>query len=191
MLDDPWLKAKIVELLSEHENMAIATLRPDGWPQTTMVGYVHDELTLYFASALKSQKLANIRRDDRISIALGHEEPTRLRGLSMAAFAQPVENISEIDAVNDLMRERYHARAIFSPRETASVLVRVSPIVISVIDLGKGPGKPHLATVTGEGAVKCITCRGSGGSTREVPVHVVQSYNGGTGPGAVGEGHNR
>ena len=80
-------KAKIVELLNENRVMTVATLRPDGWPQATMVGVVHDDLTLYFAVARTSQKLANIRRDPRVSIALGHEELSRLRGLSMAAHA--------------------------------------------------------------------------------------------------------
>lgn len=185
MSDDAQLKAKIVELLNEHYDMAVATLRHDGWPQTTMVGYVHDELTLYFASALTSQKVANIRRDDRISIALGHEEPTRLRGLSMAAYAHPVEESSEIDAVNRLIQERYPGRAIFSPRETASILIRASPMVISVIDLGKGPGKPQMVSVADENAARCITCRDSpNGPTREVTVHTIRSYHRGIRPGA-------
>jgi hypothetical protein len=36
-----------------------------------MVGYVHDDLDPYFAVASTSQKLANVRRDGRVSIALG------------------------------------------------------------------------------------------------------------------------
>ena len=50
------LKNKVLRLLDEHQFMAVATLRGDGWPQATMVGYVHDDLTLYFAVALASQK---------------------------------------------------------------------------------------------------------------------------------------
>ncbi|MGH6955338.1 MAG: pyridoxamine 5'-phosphate oxidase family protein [Caulobacteraceae bacterium] len=182
---DTELKQKILDLLGEHHVMAVATLRADGWPQTTMVGYVHDALTLYFASALISQKLANIQRDRRISIALGHEEPTRLRGLSMAAYAEPVVDASEIEAVNALMRTRYHERAIFSPRETASVLIRASPTVISVIDVGKGPGAPELVSVTDERSGQRIANRERpGGEHREVTVHMVKSYDGGYRPGA-------
>jgi len=42
--------------------MTLATLRPDGWPQATTVGYVNDGLTLYFLCGLDSQEPANIAR---------------------------------------------------------------------------------------------------------------------------------
>ena len=45
------LKTKVLELLDGHRLMTVATLRDDGWPQATLVGYVHDDLTLYFAVA--------------------------------------------------------------------------------------------------------------------------------------------
>jgi hypothetical protein len=34
------IKEKILALLDQHRIMTIATLRPDGWPQATTVGYV-------------------------------------------------------------------------------------------------------------------------------------------------------
>jgi general stress protein 26 len=179
------LKARILELLGEHRVMALATLRADGWPQTTMVGYIHDELTLYFAVARASQKMANIERDGRVSIALGHEEPTRLRGLSMAAHAEPVTDGAETDRVSELMRERYHEQVVFSPRETSSALLRASPMVVSLIDLGKGPGEPELVSVADPGSMRRIETRDTRtGATGEVLVHTVRSYDAGFRPGA-------
>src|SRR5665213_882310 len=91
------LKAKIIALLDENRVMTVATVRPDGWPQATMVGYAHDDLTLYFVVARTSQKLANIERDPRISIALGRLSieigqagHDGIRGLSMAARVSEV-----------------------------------------------------------------------------------------------------
>ena len=181
---DSGMKAKIVALLEEHAVMAVATLRDDGWPQATMVGYAHDDLTLYFVVAQTSQKLANIQRDGRISIAIGHDEPTRLRGLSMAARAEVVTSPVALERFNELMRERYHGRAVFSPRETASAVVRASPMVISVIDLGRGPGEPALVSVADPGAHESVTNRSAAGELREVLVHRVRSYEGGHRPGA-------
>jgi hypothetical protein len=40
--------------------MGIATIRPDGWPQTTTVGYANAGLTLYFLCAKDSQKAASL-----------------------------------------------------------------------------------------------------------------------------------
>jgi hypothetical protein len=39
------IKRKILTLLDQHRIMTVATLRPDGWPQATTVGYVNEGLT--------------------------------------------------------------------------------------------------------------------------------------------------
>src|SRR5690242_6593453 len=36
---DEGIRQKILSLLDQHRIMTIATLRPDGWPQATTVGY--------------------------------------------------------------------------------------------------------------------------------------------------------
>ena len=45
---DEEIRRKVLTLLDQHRIMTIATLRPDGWPQATTVGYVNDGLTLDF-----------------------------------------------------------------------------------------------------------------------------------------------
>lgn len=69
--------------------MTIATLRPDGWPQATTVGYAREGLTLFFLCGLNSQKAANLARDDRASLTIDHDTPQvmEIAGLSMAAHA--------------------------------------------------------------------------------------------------------
>ena len=150
-------KAKIIELLNENRIMSVATVRPDGWPQATMVGYVHDDLTLYFAVARTSQKLANIKREPRISIALGHETPDRLRGLSIAADVAEVTDVVEIDRLNALILERYPAQRVFAPREASSAVLRAKPRLISIIDLPKSPGEPDLVEVGGDTTVHRVS----------------------------------
>jgi uncharacterized pyridoxamine 5'-phosphate oxidase family protein len=147
------LKVKILAMLDENSVMSIATLRPDGWPQATMVGYVRDDLTLYFAIGRKSQKFANLKRDSRVSIALGRDSRDHIRGLSMAARVSQVMDIEEVVRVNALLADRYPKQVPFAPRETSSALMRAAPRLISVIDLEKGPGQPELVQVTSEGAI--------------------------------------
>ena len=45
---DEKIKRQILTLLDQHRIMTIATLRPDGWPQATTVGYANEGLNLYF-----------------------------------------------------------------------------------------------------------------------------------------------
>jgi nitroimidazol reductase NimA-like FMN-containing flavoprotein (pyridoxamine 5'-phosphate oxidase superfamily) len=65
--------------------MSIATLRPDGWPQATTVGYANEGITLYFLCGPDCQKAANLARDDRVSLTIDHDTPQVMEiiGLSM------------------------------------------------------------------------------------------------------------
>src|SRR6516165_8143325 len=91
------LRDQIVRLLDRHRIMRIATLRADGWPQVTTVGYAHQDLTLYFLCGLNSQKALNLARDDRVSLTIDHDTPQvmEITGLSMAARAKVVVDPTE------------------------------------------------------------------------------------------------
>lgn len=146
-MSDADLKSEVLAILGENRIMSVATVRPDGWPQATMVGYVNDGLSLYFAVARNSQKLANIQRDARVSIAIGHDEPDRIRGVSFAARATEVVDLAEIARLNELIQRRYPEQAVFAPREALTAIVKATPTIVSVVDLTKGPGTPVLAVV--------------------------------------------
>lgn len=144
------LKREVLTLLGENRTLCVATIRPDGWPQATMVGYIHDDLTLYFAVARSSQKFANILRDPRVSIAIGHDTPKRIRGLSLAARVTEVIDHAEIARINGLLHERYPAQTIFAPREASAAVLKATPLVVSIVNLARGPGKPQLVALESE-----------------------------------------
>ena len=91
------IKNRILTLLDHNRIMTIATLRPDGWPQATTVGYANEGLTIYFACSSGSQKAVNLARDDRVSLTIDHDTPEviEITGLSMAAHARPVVESAE------------------------------------------------------------------------------------------------
>src|ERR1044071_714911 len=94
---DEEIRLRILTLLDEHRIMTIATLRPDGWPQATTVGYVNEGLALWFLCGLESQKARNLALDDRVSITIDHDTPDimSITGLSMAARARRVQDRAE------------------------------------------------------------------------------------------------
>src|SRR5215471_10066157 len=94
---DAEIRKKILTILDQHRIMTIATLRPDGWPQATTVGYANEGLTLYFLCLRDSQKVANLAQDDRVSLTIDHDTPDAMAtaGLSMAARAQAVADRDE------------------------------------------------------------------------------------------------
>lgn len=106
---DEAIRSKILALLDQHRIMTIATLRPDGWPQATTVGYANEGLTLYFLCGLDSQKAANLARDDRVSLTIDHDSAhlMEITGLSMAARAQAVVESAEAEKAMRLLMSKY------------------------------------------------------------------------------------
>ena len=144
------LKTKILDILDRNRLMVVATNRPDGWPQATTVGYVNIGLTLYFWCRPRSQKASNLTRDSRISLAIGDEgsDPMTIAGLSMAAEAKLENGPAEISKATSLLYLKYPANGPFRAFEHNETLIyRVTPKVISVIDYIKGFGHTELIIV--------------------------------------------
>jgi nitroimidazol reductase NimA-like FMN-containing flavoprotein (pyridoxamine 5'-phosphate oxidase superfamily) len=145
------IREKILALLDQHRIMTVATLRPDGWPQATTVGYVNEGLTLYFLCGLDSQKAKNLAGDNRISLTIDHDtaDLMAITGLSMAARAQAVVDRAEAEKVLRMLPLKYPdmpplPMKMPSPDEIR--LFRVTPTVISVLDYSKGFGHTDLVT---------------------------------------------
>ena len=147
---DESIRQKILALLDAHRIMTVATLRSDGWPQATTVGYANDALTLYFLCGLDSQKAANIARDDRVSLTIDHDTPDimRITGLSMAARARLVVDLAEGERILRLLPGKYPEQIaplpLPMPRADQVRIFRVEPVVISVLDYSLGFGHTDL-----------------------------------------------
>lgn len=140
------------EILGENRVMAIATMRPDGWPQTTIVGYANEGLTIYFLIFRSSQKFANIARDDRVSLAVGKEpQDLRLaRAFFAGAFASEVTDPKERDYAWRLLTRRHpNLAGAALPDMAVTALMRATCRHVSVVDYTKGLGHTdalHLAS---------------------------------------------
>ena len=106
---DEAIRTKILTLLDQHRIMTVATVRPDGWPQATTVGYVNEGLTLYFLCGVDSQKANNLARDDRVSLTIDHDtaDLMAITGLSMAAHALAVHDRVEAEKVLRMLPLKY------------------------------------------------------------------------------------
>jgi len=148
---DPQIRKEILKLMDQHRIMTIATLRPDGWPQATTVGYVHDGLTLYFLCGLDSQKARNIARDNRVSITIDRDTSNvmAITGLSMAGHAIRVDDREKAAEIMGRLIKQYEGSIpppgpMPGPDEVC--ICRVEPTIISVLDYSKGFGHTDLVT---------------------------------------------
>ena len=144
------VRIKCIDILANCADMTVATVRPDGAPQATVVSFVHDRLLIYFGCGVGSQKAANIAREPRVSITV--TEPYKnwqsIRGLSIGGVAEDVTDGRELARVGKLMADRFPEMASILPPEPAMVKVfRVTPSVVSILDYTLGFGHADNVTI--------------------------------------------
>jgi nitroimidazol reductase NimA-like FMN-containing flavoprotein (pyridoxamine 5'-phosphate oxidase superfamily) len=138
-----------IEILNAHRMMAISTVRPDGWPQTTIVGYANLGWTVYFAIFRSSQKFDNIAHDNRVSVAISGEPRSlgEIKAVYAGAHASEVTNEEERKLAWRLLAERHPNLADFGPpQESDEALMRAECRFVSVLDYSKGIG--HIEELT-------------------------------------------
>lgn len=138
-----------IQILNSHRMMAISTVRPDGWPQTTIVGYANDGWIIYFLIFRSSQKFANITHDNRISVAIG-SEPSHLdeiKAVYAGAHASEVTDAREREIAWKLLTERHPNLADFGPPGDEEALMGATCKYVSVLDYSKGIGHAEALTV--------------------------------------------
>lgn len=150
------MEGNAVRILHDNKIMAISTLRPDGWPQTTLVSYANDGLLIYFNVSRSSQKFVNLQQDDRVSIAIGHDffDPSTIRALSISGRASEVRDSQQRSNALDMLLERHPGlRRLETPSPETSAVMRINPEHVSILDYSKGFGHADELTVSPGGVL--------------------------------------
>lgn len=139
-----------ISILNANRIMTIATVRPDGWPQTTMVGYANDGWQVYFLIYRTSQKFANISRDNRVSISVGHEphELREIKAVYAGCHVEEVTDLAERSRAWMLLAERHPNLTDLAPPGTDEVAtMRADCKHVSVLDYSQGLGHAESLTL--------------------------------------------
>lgn len=143
-----------IKILNSRRIMAISTLRPDGWPQTTVVGYANRGFEIFFLIFRTSQKLANIEKDNRISIAIADEprEMSELQAVYAGAQAREITDPKEREEAWRLLMERHANLAGFEmPDAGEAAFMRATCKYVSLLDYTQGPGHREQLTIDDSG----------------------------------------
>lgn len=143
----PTARQFILEVMAATHDLTLATLRPDGYPQATVVSYVHDDLVIYAGIGLDSQKARNVQQDPRVSLTItpSYADWDHIRGVSMAATATIVGDPGQTARAADLMQFRFPQLRKLMQGKTdwpwpGAVFLRIVPNVISLLDYRQGFG---------------------------------------------------
>lgn len=144
------MKQPAIAILDQNRIMTVATVRPDGWPQATIVGYANQGLRLYFLIYRTSQKFENIAHDGRVSIAVGHE-PQQLRDVKAVyagCHAHEVMDLAEKSRAWDLLAEKHPNLTDLAPPQADEVATMAADCVhVSVLDYSLGLGHAESMTI--------------------------------------------
>ena len=139
-----------LDILDANRIMTIATVRADGWPQATIVGYANEGWSLYFLIYRNSQKFENIARDKRVAITVG-SEPSDIRQIK-AVYAgcevAEVTNLHERSRAWQLLAERHpNLTDLAPPGKDEVATMRADCRYVSLLDYSQGLGHTEELTV--------------------------------------------
>ena len=133
------LEKVIVQYMSECPSCTIATVDPDGTPDATTVFFAAKGLDIYLNTAKDSEKIRNIRGNVRVAVAMQKNPAPKtdreISGIQYKGIAKIVPD-SEQESVPGPVMARH--RAFNSIKPGNSVIVRVTPVDIYLIDYTKG-----------------------------------------------------
>src|SRR3954463_7556460 len=101
--------AEITQFLTEQRVGTLATNGPSGHPHLVAMWYAVLDGVVWFETKAKSQKAANLRRDNRVTLMIetGHTYDT-LRGVALEGHATIVDDPGALWAVGVNVWERYN-----------------------------------------------------------------------------------
>jgi nitroimidazol reductase NimA-like FMN-containing flavoprotein (pyridoxamine 5'-phosphate oxidase superfamily) len=144
------LRNEAIEVLRMADDMTIATVRADGFPQATTVSYVSDGLNVCFGSADTSQKTKNIARCNKVSLTvnLPYKSWDHIRGVSIGGYAERVTDTEEIARISSMMFAKFPQVAKYMPSDTSALaFFKVRPCAVALLDYTKGFGHTDYFSV--------------------------------------------
>jgi general stress protein 26 len=141
---DSGIREEILSILDRANDMTIATIRQDGYPQATTVSYANEGLDIYFGCSEDSQKSWNISRNSKVSLTINlpYANWGEIRGVSVGGHANRLTDPGEIEQAGRLLLQKFpQGIAEYASGAPMGVaFFKVVPKVISVLDYRKGFG---------------------------------------------------
>jgi nitroimidazol reductase NimA-like FMN-containing flavoprotein (pyridoxamine 5'-phosphate oxidase superfamily) len=140
----------VLHVLDTAQDLTLATIRPDGYPQATTVSFAHEDMVLYVGIGRNSQKAENIRRNDKVSLTINlpYHDWREIRGLSMSAIAELLDDPEQAARAAACLEQRFPAVAEWGGPDMGHdvAFLRIRPQMVSVIDYSQGFGHTELVS---------------------------------------------
>ena len=141
---DPSFKDFLLKVVEGANDLTLATVRTDGYPQATTVSFAHDGLNLYVGIGKRSQKASNVKQNNKVSLTINlpYHDWREIQGLSMSALAEVLETGTDVELAKACLLKRFPQTAEWGETAQADevAFLKITPQVISILDYTKGFG---------------------------------------------------
>ena len=140
-------RALALGILARAKDATLASIRGDGMPHASTVNFANEELVIYAAIGIDSQKAHNIRLDPRVSLTVNapYQDWSEIRAMSIDAAAEIISAPQQVREASELLLARFPQYARFVA-DTGTVpwpgmlFIRIVPHAISLLDYTQGFG---------------------------------------------------
>ena len=136
---DSDLSNHIVEFISKCRLCTIATVDTNGEPNASTVFIKNMGMDIFFTTTRDSQKILNILSNPRVAIAMQKAPPPKtdqeIKGIQYDGIAKVLSETETAEAPKAIMARH---RVFNSLRSGQSVIVKVTPLKIYLIDYSRG-----------------------------------------------------
>ena len=99
---------EVAAFIEEHRTATMATVGPQGQPHLVAMWYAVIDGVIWFETKAKAQKVANLKRNDRITVSIEDGKTyDQLRGISIEGRGVVIDDPDEVWAVGVSVFERY------------------------------------------------------------------------------------
>jgi PPOX class probable F420-dependent enzyme len=116
-------------LLDGRNFATVATLNPDGGPQSSVVWFKRDGDALLFSVTARRQKARNLARDPRISVCV-YDLGNPYHSVEIRGFAELIEDVGK-ELPRELSQRYLGQDPPPEPDDLARLIIRVTPTKIT------------------------------------------------------------
>ena len=141
-------RKRIISILDAADDLTIAAIREDGYPQATTVSFVNDGLAIYLGTSTTAQKAKNMLRNDKVSVTvnLPYKSWDGIKGVNLGGRARRVAEPAQVRHVGELMFKKFPQIAKYADFGAGMdlALFRIDPEIVSVLDYSQGFGHTDM-----------------------------------------------
>lgn len=140
-------RAFALGILARAKDATLASIRADGTPHASTVNFAYDELVLYAAIGIDSQKAHNIRLRPHIALTVNapYQQWNEIQGMAIDGLAEIVSDPDEVRHASALLLSRFPQYAKFMGDTNTipwpgMLYVRIIAQSIALLNYGEGFG---------------------------------------------------